>query len=112
MLDDKTGKWVVDSPGLREVFQFYKTLYSEGLGASTSDLFNPKAVGRPVAMMKDKQLAIAIGSNWYAAAWREENRHWENAKDEAGAAAIPTSWTPARTRVDTSRATPAAPTPC
>jgi multiple sugar transport system substrate-binding protein len=91
MFDDKTQKWVVKSPGLTEVMQFYKTLYSEGLGASTSDLFNPKAVGRPVAMMKDQQLAMALGSNWYAAAWHEENRHWENAKDEAGTAAIPTS---------------------
>src|SRR2546427_12055159 len=31
-LDSKTNKWVVDSPGLREVFQFYKSVYSEGLG--------------------------------------------------------------------------------
>ncbi len=91
MLDDKTGKWVVKSPGLIEVLQFYKTVYSEGLGASTSDLFSPKAVGRPVVLMKDKQLAIAIGSNWYAAAWREPNRHWENAQDEAAATPIPTS---------------------
>src|SRR5581483_9323358 len=91
MFDDKTGKWVVKSPGLQEVFQFYKTVYSEGLGATTSDLFNPKAVGRPVVLMKDQQLAIALGSNWYAAAWTEENRHWADAKDHAGAAPIPTS---------------------
>lgn len=91
MFDEKTNKWVVKSPGLTEVLNFYKTLYSEGLGATTSDLFNPKAVGRPVVMMKDKQLAIAIGSNWYAAAWTEANRNWPNAKDEAGVAPIPTS---------------------
>ena len=44
--DTNTGKYVTDSPGLREVFQFYKDVYSGGLGAPLSDLFSPKAVGR------------------------------------------------------------------
>src|SRR6267142_1222254 len=58
IFDYTTKKWVVDSPGLREVFQFYKSVYSEGLGGSTSDLFSPKAVGRPVVLLKDHQMAI------------------------------------------------------
>src|SRR5436309_1531703 len=89
--DYKTNKWVVDSPGLRETFQFYKSVYSGGLGGSTSDLFSPKAVGRPVVLMKDHQLAIAIGSNWFADAWTEANRHWATAKAEAAAVPLPTS---------------------
>jgi len=84
-------KWVVDSPGLREVMQFYKTVYSEHLGGSTSDLFSPKAVGRPVVLLKDHQMAIAIGSNWFADAWTEQNRHWATAAQEASAVPIPTS---------------------
>jgi len=72
--DYKTNKWVVDSPGLRETFQFYKSVYSEGLGGSTSDLFSPKAVGRPVVLLKDHQMAIAIGSNWFADAWTDTGR--------------------------------------
>jgi multiple sugar transport system substrate-binding protein len=91
IFDTKTQKWVVDSPGLREVFQFYKDVYSNGLGASTSDLFSPKAVGRPVELMKDHQLAIAIGSNWFADAWTEQNRHWATAKTEADSVPLPTS---------------------
>lgn len=91
IFDNKTHKWVADSPGLREVFQFYKSVYSGGLGASTSDLFSPKAVGRPVVLLKDHQLAIAIGSNWFADAWTEENRHWATAKTEAAAVPLPTS---------------------
>jgi multiple sugar transport system substrate-binding protein len=91
IFDPETKKWVVDSPGLREVFQFYKDVYSNGLGASTSDLFSPKAVGRPVVLMKDKKLAIAIGSNWFADAWTEENRHWPTARDEASSTPLPTS---------------------
>jgi multiple sugar transport system substrate-binding protein len=91
IFDYTNKKWVVDSPGLREVFNFYKTLYSEKLGASTSDLFSPKAVGRPVVLLKDKQLAIAVGSNWFADAWTEENRHWATAAQEASAVPFPTS---------------------
>jgi multiple sugar transport system substrate-binding protein len=91
IFDQKTKKWVVDSPGLRQVFQFYRDVYSNQLGASTSDLFSPKAVGRPVELMKDHQLAIAIGSNWFADAWTEQNRHWATAKAEAAAVPLPTS---------------------
>jgi multiple sugar transport system substrate-binding protein len=91
IFDKKTHKWVADSRGLRDVFQFYKSVYSNGLGASTSDLFSPKAVGRPVVLLKDHQLAIAIGSNWFADAWTEENRHWPTAKTEAAAVPLPTS---------------------
>jgi multiple sugar transport system substrate-binding protein len=91
IFDAKTKKWVVDSPGLRQVFQFYKEVYSDHLGASTSDLFSPKAVGRPVELMKDRQLAIAIGSNWFADAWTEQNRHWATASTEAASVPLPTS---------------------
>jgi multiple sugar transport system substrate-binding protein len=91
IFDSKTKKWVVDSPGLRQVFQFYKDVYSNKLGASTSDLFSPKAVGRPVELMKDRQLAIAIGSNWFADAWTEQNRHWATASTEAASTPLPTS---------------------
>lgn len=93
MFDEASKKWVVDSPGLREVMQFYKAVYSEGLGATTSDLFSPKAVGRPPAMMRDKQLAIALGSNWYGFTWTRTkgSRYWPTAKDDAAPAPIPTS---------------------
>jgi multiple sugar transport system substrate-binding protein len=91
IFDYTSKKWVVDSPGLREVFNFYKSVYSEKLGASTSDLFSPKSVGRPVVLLKDKQLAIAVGSNWFADAWTEANRHWATAAQDASAVPLPTS---------------------
>jgi multiple sugar transport system substrate-binding protein len=93
MYDAVQQKWIVDSPGLREVLEFYRTVYAEGLGASTSDLFSPKAVGLPPAMMRDKRLAIALGSNWYGFTWTrvKGSRYWPTAKDEAAAAPIPTS---------------------
>jgi len=91
IFDYSTKKWVVDSPGLREVMQFYKDVTSQGLGASTSDLFSPKAVGRPVVLLLNHQLAIAVGSNWFADAWTEDNRHWGTAAQEASAVPLPTS---------------------
>jgi multiple sugar transport system substrate-binding protein len=93
MYDAGKQKWIVDSPGLREVLTFYHAVYSEGLGAGTSELFSPKAVGLPPAMMRDKRLAIALGSNWYGFTWTrvKGSRYWPTAKDEAAAAPIPTS---------------------
>jgi multiple sugar transport system substrate-binding protein len=89
--DEKTQKYVIDSPGLRETLQFYKDLYSGGLGAPLSDLFSPKAVAVPVSMMAQQKLAIAVGSNWYGGAWKEKNRYWPNASTQAAATALPTS---------------------
>ncbi len=89
--DTKTQKYVIDSPGLREVLQFYKDAYSSGLGAQLSDLFSPKAVAVPVSLMAKQKLAIAIGSNWYGGAWKEKNRYWPDAPTQAAATALPTS---------------------
>ncbi len=89
--DSKTGKYVTDSAGLREVFQFYKDVYAGGLGAPLSDLFSPKAVAVPVNLMAQQKLAIAIGSNWYGGAWKLKNRYWANAATQADAVALPTS---------------------
>lgn len=89
--DEKTQKYVTDSPGLREVLQFYRDVYSGGLGAQLSDLFSPKAVAVPVSLMAQQKLAIAIGSNWYGGAWKEKNRYWPDASTAAAATALPTS---------------------
>ncbi len=89
--DTSTHKFVVDSPGLRQTFQFYKQVYSQGLGAPISQLFNPKAVAVPVSLMASQKLAIAIGANWYGGAWEFANRQWTAAKTLAGASALPTS---------------------
>lgn len=89
--DTTTKKYVVDSPGLQQTLQFYKTVYQDGLGAPLSELFSPKAVAAPVDLMATKKLAIAIGSNWYGGAWELANRQWLAAKTEAGATALPTS---------------------
>ncbi|MCU1495007.1 MAG: hypothetical protein JWO62_2771 [Acidimicrobiaceae bacterium] len=91
MFDSKTGKWVVDSPGLRATFQFYRTLYMDGLGAPTSQLFPSDSVGQPPLLMKQGKLAIALGSNWYTGDWLPTaGAPWPQASADVGVAAIPT----------------------
>jgi multiple sugar transport system substrate-binding protein len=92
IFDATTNKWVVDSPGLREVLSFYKSVYGEGLGPPTSLLFSPDANGNPPLLMSQDKLAISIGSNWYLGAWvlPGTGATWPNVLTDLGAAPIPT----------------------
>lgn len=95
MFDTKTGKWVVNSPGLRATLQFYKTLDSENLGAPTSQLFPSDSVGNPPLLFSKGQLAIAIGSNWYTGSFLPApvgGAPWPQANQDVGVAPIPTEF--------------------
>ncbi len=90
--DPKTGKWVVDSKGLRETLTFVKTMYDEGLGDTLSDLFSPSAVTIPLTLMANGKLAIAVGSNYYGGNWTKliSSPYWPQAPQVAGIVPIPT----------------------
>jgi multiple sugar transport system substrate-binding protein len=92
MFDANTKKWVVDSPGIRDTLNFYKEIYSQGLGAPTSELFRPDSVGRPPLLFKNGTLAIAIGSNWYPTVWVDPSSAapWKAGLQTAGIAPVPT----------------------
>jgi multiple sugar transport system substrate-binding protein len=92
MYDTTAKKWVVSSAGLRSVLGFYKSVYSEGLGAPTSELFRPDAVGRPPLLFKNGKLAIAFGSNWYPTVWVDPKSAapWKEGLQLAGIAPVPT----------------------
>jgi multiple sugar transport system substrate-binding protein len=92
ILDAKTGKWVVDSAGLREVLDFYHAVYSEKLGASLSDLFSPSAVTIPLDQIAKGQVAIVFGSNYYGGNWTKliNAPYWAEAQQVAGVIPIPT----------------------
>ncbi len=91
MFDAKTKKWVVDSPGLRAAFTFYQTVFKDGLGAPTSQLFPSNSVGNPPLLFAKSKLAIAVGSNWYTSAFVPGGpAAWPQAKQDVGVAAVPT----------------------
>jgi multiple sugar transport system substrate-binding protein len=92
MFDTKTSKWVVNSPGLRATLQFYKTMFTDGLGAPISQLFRTDSVGQPPLLMKQGKLAIAVGSNWYPTVWVQYNSAapWPQGASKVGVAPIPT----------------------
>jgi multiple sugar transport system substrate-binding protein len=91
MLDRKTGKWVVDSPGLRAALSFYKSVYSEGLGPPSGSLFGSTAAIQPPDLMRKHKLAIVLGSNWYPGQWVFKFADpWPGAPKEVGVAPVPT----------------------
>lgn len=71
IFDDDSGKWVVDSPGLREALQFYVDTAANGLQAPASELLNPNAVVNSFQLLADQKAAIAVGGNFYGPLWSE-----------------------------------------
>ena len=94
MYNSASGKWVVASPGLNDSLDFYRSVYSQGLGASTSQLFTTEAIGTPVNLMKQQKLAITLASNWMPGAWatKKTTFYWPQASTAVGIAPIPTQF--------------------
>jgi len=94
MYDQASKKWVVKSPGLTGALNFYKQVYSQGLGASTSQLFTTEAIGTPVNLMKQQKLAITLASNWMPEAWvtPKTTFYWPQSSTAVGIAPIPTEF--------------------
>jgi multiple sugar transport system substrate-binding protein len=94
MYDQSSKKWVVNSPGLTSSLNFYKEVYSQGLGAPTSQLFTTQAIGSPVNLMKQQKLAITLASNWMPEAWVTPHTsfYWPQSKTAVGIAPIPTEF--------------------
>src|SRR5579862_3986601 len=104
MFDSKTGKWVVGGPGLTAALNFYKSVYSGGLGAPVSQLFAPNAVGNPPQLFAEGKLAMAIaGANWFPSAWvaKGSATYYPKAAQEMGIAPMPTEFGQAPGKVST-----------
>ena len=94
MFDAKTKKWVVGGGGLTQTLSFYKSVYSEGLGAPTSQLFSPQAVGNPPQLMAQGKLAITMAAaNYFPSAWVAKGSvaYWPQAAKDVGVAPLPTA---------------------
>lgn len=94
MYNQASKKWVVSSSGLAASLNFYKQVYSQGLGASTSQLFTTQAIGTPVNLMKQQKLAITLASNWMPEAWVTPHTsfYWPQSRSAVGIAPIPTQF--------------------
>src|SRR5579862_9514287 len=104
MFDTKTGKYVVGGPGLTAALNFYKSVYSGGLGAPVSQLFAPNAVGNPPQLFAEGKLAMAIaGANWFPSAWvaKGSATYYPKAAQEMGIAPMPTEFGQAPGKVST-----------
>lgn len=92
MYDPATRKWVVKSPGLTAALNFYHQVFSQGLGAPTSQLFTTQAIAAPLSLMQKGKLAITLASNWMPEAWATPGQTftWKQAGQDVGIAPIPT----------------------
>ncbi len=90
--DTGTGKFVVDSPGIRAALSLYSQAFAHGLVADTSALFSPNAVTTPLTWFQQAKLAIAVGSNYYGGNWTKaiSAPYWPQAPEVMGEAVIPT----------------------
>lgn len=90
-IQTKSGKLVIDSPGIRAALGFYQRVYADGLGASESALFSPNAVTDPLALFKTGKLAIAVGGNYYGGNWTKfvSAPYWPQATSTMGVVDLP-----------------------
>ena len=92
--DPDTGKFVVDSPGIRDALAFYQQAFSLGLTPPVSVLFAQGAVTDPVNRFPNGEVAIALGTNFYGGQWSElvAAPRWADAQQLMGAAILPSNY--------------------
>lgn len=90
--DQKTHKWVVDSPGILDTLNFYKKLAVNGWQGPESELLSSNLVGNAPGDYAKNNIAIGIGVNYYAQAWIKSvcGPCWVPGAKIMGVAKIPT----------------------
>jgi len=88
------GKWVVKSQGLLDVFNFYHTVFSEGLGPTPSLLDSQTADANLTGTyMPKQQVAIALVGSWAGSWWIKGGpAPWPGAIHAYKATALPTEF--------------------
>jgi multiple sugar transport system substrate-binding protein len=91
--DAKTGKWVVNSPGIRAALTFYKAVSAKGLAAPLTDLFSPNGLLLPMTLYPESKLGITLGVNFDETCWAKTVGcpYWADAKS-VGVAPFPTEF--------------------
>jgi multiple sugar transport system substrate-binding protein len=96
--DGKTNKWVTNSSGLLDTFNFMHALTSEGLLGPVGDIFTPSSNFFTLELTKwlpAQRYGMGIGCNWMPAAWLPKSAQtggidWKQGKDVWGAVGMPT----------------------
>jgi multiple sugar transport system substrate-binding protein len=91
-IETSSGKLVVSSPGLLQTLNFYHTVFSEGLGAPTAQLFSPNnAPNIPSADFAKGTLGIALSANFIGGNWTKQVSfpYWPKASTAMGVAGLP-----------------------
>lgn len=90
--DSSTKKWVVDSPGLRETFNFYRELGLKGYQAPLSVLLSPTGVINLPNYIAQQKVAIAFSGSWFGESWVKATSapYWPQASVIEGVAKVPT----------------------
>lgn len=94
MIETSSGKMVVSSAGLLQALSFYHTVFADGLGAPTAQLFSPNnAPNIPSTDFAKGQLGIAVSANFIGGNWTKQVSfpYWSQASTAMGVAGLPTS---------------------
>ncbi|PDT04138.1 ABC transporter substrate-binding protein [Rhizobium chutanense] len=93
IFDPATNKWVVDSKGIREVLNFYKTAASEGLLAPSSQIMDPNGATHPAEALHDHKFGITFAGNWIPIFWSKDicAPCWDDKEETIGFSEIPTA---------------------
>jgi multiple sugar transport system substrate-binding protein len=92
-IQTSSGKMVVSSTGLKQALGFYHTVFADGLGAPTSQLFSPNnAPNIPSTLFAKGQLGIAVSANFIGGNWTKQVSfpYWPQASKAMGVAGLPT----------------------
>ncbi|MDN7846962.1 extracellular solute-binding protein [Burkholderia multivorans] len=89
---DASGKWAVDTKGIREVLNFYRQASAEGLLAPSSLILNANSPALATPEMPKHHIGIALVGNYVPAAWTKSlcSPCWPDAPKFIGFAPLPT----------------------
>ncbi len=93
-IQTSSGKMVVSSSGLLQALNFYHTVFADGLGAPTAQLFSPNnAPNIPSTDFYKGTLGIAVSANFIGGNWTKQVSfpYWSQASTAMGVAGLPTS---------------------
>jgi len=93
-IQTSSGKMVVSSAGLLQTLNFAHTVFADGLGAPTSQLFSPNnAPNIPSADFFKGTLGIAVAANFIGGNWTKQVSfpYWAKASTAMGVAALPSA---------------------